>query len=401
MFVFYFFAAVLVFLGYKSLQGGFYFSEHFKKELEKTPPNYAPKVSIIAPCKGLDEDLEKNLEALFAFDYPDYEIVFSVEAASDEAVPTIEKLIIEKSHIRRAKLVVAEKTTGGSQKIRNMLEALKNVANETEIFVFADSDARPGRNWLKFLVAPLADKEIGAATGYRWFVQKTGGLATFLRSVWNASITSSLGANTKNNFCWGGATAIRRETFYEIDVPEKWCGVLSSDFALTNAIKKAGLKIHFVPQCVTASVEDTGFAEMLEFTTRQMQMARLYSPHQLKASLIGSFLFSATFFTGIFLLFFLAFGSIHFWLTLAPLLVIFTLGAWKAILRLNAVKKVLPEYRAQLNAQLIPTFVLWIFTPVLFFYNDVYALSTRRMKWRGIVYKINSPNSTEICEEMR
>lgn len=398
MFVFYFFAAVLVFLGYKSLQGGFHFAEHFRKELKKDSPRFSPKVSIIAPCKGLDEDFEKNLEALFAFDYPHYEIIFAVESEMDEAVPTIEKIINEKSRVRRAKLVVAEKTTGGSQKIRNMLEALKHVADETEVFVFVDSDARPGKNWLKFLVAPLEDKKVGAATGYRWFVQKKGGLATFLRSVWNASITSSLGANTKNNFCWGGATAIRREVFYKINVPEKWRGVLSSDFALTNAIKQADLEIRFVPQCVTASVEDTNCGEMLEFTTRQMQMARLYSPPQLKASLVGSFLFSATFFTGVFLLFFLSTGSIHFWLTLALLAVIFTLGAWKAILRLNAVKKVLPEYRTQLNAQLIPTFILWILTPILFFYNDICALSTKKMKWRGIVYKINSPNSTEICE---
>lgn len=401
MFVFYFFAAVLLFLGYKSLRGGFYFSEHFKRELRKNSPNYAPKVSIIAPCKGLDEDLEKNLEALFGFDYPHYEIVFSVESKTDEAVATIEKLINSNAHIRKSKLVVAEKTTGGSQKIRNLLEALKNAAGETEVFVFADSDARPNRDWLKYLVAPLEDKEIGAATGYRWFVQKTGGLATHLRAVWNASITSALGANTKNNFCWGGATAIRRETFYEINMPEKWRGVLSSDFALTNAVKAANLKIYFVPQCVTASVEDTNFSEMLEFTTRQMQMARLYSPARLRASLLGSFLFSAVFFAGILLLFLLPADSAHFWLTLGFVLLIFALGAWKSILRLQTVAGVLPEYRKELDAQTLPHFILWIFTPILFFYNDVFALCTKKMKWRGIVYRINSPNSTEILEKLQ
>lgn len=393
MIVFYFFALILVFLGYKSLRGGFYFADYFKQELARPQTGFTPIVSIIAPCRGIDEDLEKNLSALFELDYPNYEIIFAVESENDEAVPIIEKLIHSEYQTLKSKLIIAGQTQSGSQKIQNMREALQHVAAEAQIFVFVDSDARPGKHWLKSLVAPLENKKIGAATGYRWFVQKNGGLATHLRAVWNASIASSLGANMKGNFCWGGATAIRRETFEKVKVAEKWRGVLSSDFALTNALKAADFSIYFVPQCLTASIEDTSFKEMLEFTTRQMQMARLHSPIQLKASLIGSFLFSAVFWTGVLLLFFQPFTSIHFWLTLAFLLVIFMLGAWKSYLRVETVALILTNYKKEIKAQLLPHSILWLFTPLLFFYNDVYALLTRKMKWRGIVYRINSPNS--------
>jgi cellulose synthase/poly-beta-1,6-N-acetylglucosamine synthase-like glycosyltransferase len=74
------------------------------------------------------------------------------------------------------------------------------VSAESEVFVFVDSDARPGADWLRNLIAPLQDKTIGCATGYRWFVPQRGGFSTALRSVWNASIASHLGANRRAIF---------------------------------------------------------------------------------------------------------------------------------------------------------------------------------------------------------
>ena len=87
-----FFAAILVFLSYKSLRGGIEYLNFFKRELAKPKSDYAPYISIIAPCCGVDADLEKNLDALFEQDFPRYEIVFVVEGENDSSVPVIEKL---------------------------------------------------------------------------------------------------------------------------------------------------------------------------------------------------------------------------------------------------------------------------------------------------------------------
>jgi hypothetical protein len=65
---------------------------------------------------------------------------------------------------------------------------------------------------------------------------------------------------------------------------------LSDDFAVTRAMKEADLPIHFVPQCLTATVEDCRFRELLEFSTRQMKITRVCAAPLWKASLIGSFL---------------------------------------------------------------------------------------------------------------
>ena len=163
---------------------------------------------------------------------------------------------------------------------------------KSEIFVFVDSDARPNENWLRNLIAPLRDEKIGCSTGYRWFISDKRNFASEMLSVWNASIASALGANRKTNFCWGGSMAMRRETFEKVKMRERWQGTLSDDFTVTRTMKEFGLPICFVPQALTASIENCSLKKLFEFTTRQMKITRVYAPNLWTASLIGSFLFN-------------------------------------------------------------------------------------------------------------
>lgn len=398
---FYFFAAILVFLSCKSLRGGIDYLKFFEKELAKPKSDYAPFVSIIAPCRGLDADLEENLNALFDQDFPAYEIVFVVGDENDEAVPVIEK-VRENFHRRDAetrrfsKIVFAGKAAGESQKVHNLREAVLQVADESRVFVFVDSDARPAADWLGNLIQPLQEKTVGAATGYRWFVQKRGGLVTHLRSVWNASIASALGANVKSNFCWGGSMAIRRETFENLQIRECWSGTLADDFTVTRTMKEANLEIRFVPQCLTATVEDCTFRELLEFTTRQMKITRVYAAHLWKASFIGSFLFNLVFIWGILIIVLNSIYAFSFWFALVSLILIAVFSTGKSWLRLKAVRLVLGEYEKELKQQFISQNALWIFTPALFLYNCFRALLSRKIVWRGIAYELKSPTETVI-----
>ena len=391
MLVFYLSAALLIWLGVLSLRGGFRFLRYVRQEIAKPPSNFTPFASIIAPCRGLDEGLRENLTALFRQNYGRYEVIFVVDDEHDAAVSIIRAISQSNS-----KLVVAGKAVNCGQKVHNLRQAVLEIDRQSAVLVFVDSDARPGENWLRFLVAPLADEKIGAATGYRWFIAKRGNFASELRSVWNASIASALGAKTEKNFCWGGATAIRRETFEKLDVREKWSGTASDDFALTNILQAARLPIYFVPNCLTASVEDCTLPELLEFSTRQMKITRVYAARLWKASLVGSFLFTAIFWTGVFLTVFRAISGLSVWLPLAFLLVIFALGALKAWLRLKAVKLVLPGYRPQLNRSAFWQLTLWAITPAIYLYNSLSAAFSRQILWREILYELKSPGETVI-----
>ena len=394
IFVFYFFAAILIFLGYKSFRGGIEYLNYFKRELAKPKSSYKLFASIFVPCRGIDDDLEENLSAIFRQDYPNYEIIFAVDDKNDKAVSIIKNLIHNFENTISAKLIIAGKAENEGQKVHNLRKAVLEVSDKSEVFVFVDSDARPDKNWLANLVAPLADENIGCATGYRWFIAKNGGFASQLRSVWNASIASALGANRESNFCWGGSTAIRRETFENLEIRKIWKGTLSDDFALTNALKNASLPIHFVPECLTATVEDCTLRELFEFTTRQMKITRVYSPQLWKISFVGSFIFTAVFFVGIVLLFFVT--GWHFWFIMAALVLIIAFGIGKAWIRLEAVKLVLENYESELKKSFWWHTTLWMITPAIYFYNNIRAWQSNEIVWRGIKYKLKSPNETHI-----
>lgn len=398
MYLFYLLSILLVYFSYKSLLGGIAYLKFFRRELAKTPSDFTPFASIIAPCRRLDADLEENLAALFRQNFPQFEIVFAVDDERDEAVSVIKKLISENAQVS-AKYIVASKTFDSSQKVENLREAVLHVSDESKVFAFVDSDARPDEDWLRNLIAPLQDENIGVATGYRWFISKNGNFASEMRSVWNASIASALGENVRSNFCWGGSMAIRREIFEKIEMREKWRGRLSDDFAVTRAMKDADLPICFVPQALTASVEDCSLRELFEFTTRQMKITRVYSQNLWIASFIGSGLFNLVWLGGILVLIFADKNSFSFWFTLISLVLVSIFSIGKSHLRLNAVKLVLKNYENELTGQFWTQKLLWLFSPAIFFYNAFCALLSKKIVWRGIKYKLESAQKTVVIQD--
>ncbi|HSU25271.1 MAG TPA: glycosyltransferase family 2 protein [Pyrinomonadaceae bacterium] len=403
--LFYIFAALLVFLSYKSFRGGIAYLNYFKSELGKPRSGYTPFVSLIVPCRGLDDGLENNLLTLLRQEYPAYEVIFVVDDADDPAAAVIENI---RGNFRRrdsgkqtivdTRLIIASTANGSSQKVENLREAVLHADAQSEVFAFADSDARPLAGWLRSLIAPLADETVGAATGYRWFISRQPGFASEMRSVWNASIASALGPNTKNNFCWGGAMAVRRETFEKLDLRKQWSGTLSDDFAVTRAMNAAGLPIRFVPQALTASFENCTFRELLEFTTRQMKITRVYAPNLWMLSFFGSGLFTSVMLAAFSIVIFTRENLPAVWAAAVTILLVSFFSIGKSWLRLKAVKLALPGYDQQLKRQFLPQNTLWLLTPPIFLYNCLAAWTSRRMTWRGTRYELVSPSETKVLD---
>lgn len=399
IYAFSFFAAALLFLSYRSLRGGIDYLDFFKSELAKPESNYTPFASVIVPCRGLDQDLNDNLSALLRQDYLEYEVVFVVDDEKDAAVAIIEEVSrLDRKTVKKIRLIVAKKTTESSQKVENLREAVMHVSANSQVFVFADSDARPGENWLRDLIAPLENEAIGAATGYRWFISKESSFASEMLSVWNASIASALGKNTKTNFCWGGSMAIRRDTFERLDIREKWHGTLSDDFAVTRAMNEAELPIYSVPRAFVASVEDCTLRELFEFTNRQMKITRVYAPKLWILSLVGSGLFNLVLLWAIAII--LSSSSrLNVGLATVVITLVSLFSISKGWLRLQAVRLILTDYEDELDRQFWPQNTFWLFAPALFFINAINAWASRKMTWRGITYELKSPTETVIIAE--
>ena len=383
MYVYYFLAAVAIWIGIKSLLGGLRFSAYVEHEMGRALPEFYPFVSVIAPTRGLETGFVENVSPLLTQNYREYEVLFVFDNPQDPSLPLVQEL--------NARTVISGPATDTGQKVHNLIVAAGQVDPRCEVLVFVDTDARPDKNWLRQLVAPLADEKVGASTGYRWFVPEKGGVASRLRGVWNAAIASALGAATTKNFCWGGSTAIRRSTFEELKVADHWRGTVSDDFTLTRVLKEAKLPIHFTPHCLVPSVGDCGWDELLEFTTRQIKITRVYASHLWLPLLLGSALFAIAFFGGIGLLLVRLWRGESFAVLLSVLVVICALGAAKSFIRWRAVNIPLADYRAALHRDLAAHIFLWPFASLLYLYNAIVAAFSRRITWRGITYNLLSP----------
>jgi cellulose synthase/poly-beta-1,6-N-acetylglucosamine synthase-like glycosyltransferase len=81
------------------------------------------------------------------------------------------------------------------------------------------------------------------------------------------------------NYTWGGSTAIRKDLFEKLEIAKKWRYGFADDLILTNAVKKAGYLIQFVPKCIVESDYDSeNIHQFLRWGTREYIWARWYNP---------------------------------------------------------------------------------------------------------------------------
>jgi len=398
LYLFYFLAGLGIWLGLQSLRAGLRYRAYIRQEMARPLADFTPFVSVIAPNRGSDAGLSENITALLNQNYPGYEILFVFDHEEDPGMKLIEEVSATRGGSGRVmtRSIIAGDATDSGQKVHNLRVAVGETDAKCEILVFVDTDARPDVNWLREIVAPLADESLGAATGYRWFVPQRGGFASRLRSVWNASVASALGAARQKNFCWGGSTAIRRSTFERLNISERWRGSVSDDFMLTRVLNEAKLPIHFAPRCLVPAVDDCNLYELFEFTTRQIKITRVYAEHLWKIVLLGGVLFALTFFGGSLFVLLRAALGLSFIIPLVLLGVIFLLGMAKGFVRWQAVMMPLARYRTGLRRDLAAHLLLWPIASLLYLYNAIAAGFSQRIQWRGIIYELKSPTETVI-----
>ncbi len=354
-----------------------------------------PSVSVILPCKGIDPNFGRNIFSIARQDYPKLEIIFSVATVDEPAHEVIMHTMVQlKSAGNRCHLVVAGIKSNRSQKLTNQLEAIKKASNE--VLVFLDSDIHLDPEFLKRLVRPLAEPNVGVSTGYRWYHPKVPNLGTMLQSTWNAGAYPFL-TDSKNNFAWGGAMAITRETFVSAKIASVWENSLSDDLSIATAVRRIGLIVRFVPECVALTLEHVTLSEAVEFTNRQSLISRVYLPSLWWSAAIGHGLPNVL----------VGYGLIRFaqWIASGAswtdfigmgCLSIVALQMLNAVWLFSSLEVLLPTIQTELKSLRSRYVFTTPLTSILTLINTVHAAGTRRITWRGITYEMVSPTETRV-----
>jgi ceramide glucosyltransferase len=212
----------------------------FKRERARVLPDFTPGVSILKPVRGVDLGSHENFASFCRQEYPDYEILFAVNDDGDPAVPLIRRVIAEFPE-RKIRLLVSAEHLGANRKVNKLARLAREAQHE--VLVLTDGDVRVGPNFLREVVAPLADRKTAAVTSfYRGIAERNLGaeieavgassdfFAGVLMAGWTEGITFALGASIATTKEWlskmGGFEAI--------------ADVLADDYELGNRIAKAG-----------------------------------------------------------------------------------------------------------------------------------------------------------------
>jgi len=369
---------------------------------KKQRTSYRPKTALIIPCKGIEPAFEKNIASFFHQDYEDYLLFFVVAETDDPTYAILSRLrneLASESKARDVHILIAGQAVTCSQKIHNLLCACKQIGDDVEVLAFADSDACVRNDWLRHLVHPLRKQTNGAASGYRWFVPQKNNLATLALSAVNAKIAQLLGPSNFNH-AWGGSMAIRRQIFRDLGLEKIWQNAISDDLSLSYAVKKAGMRVVFVPACLVASYQSTTWAKLFEFARRQFLITRITTPGTWWFGLCSS-LYSilGLWAAAAIAIYAAAIGHPGRPLFTAVPIVFFIGHLWRATLRQimisRLLKKELSRMKSAMQADILAS---WLFSPLLLIFILSSAVG-RTIKWRNIRYKLVSPTETIILKD--
>ncbi len=393
-------AIMLLAQSVKSLCDGFRFLEYVRRRRSEPVGDYAPPAAVIIPVTGTSPALEANITAFLAQNYPFYDLVLVVEDEKDAAWEPLRTVVNKPatqsaSGPRNVSLVIAGPSHGKGQKVHNLLRGLDRVNADIEVLVFADADVRPAADWLRALVAPLANQEVTVSTGFRWYLPGKS-LVSQLRAAWDTSIATLMGEHD-SSFPWGGSMAIRTEDFRRLKVRERyWDSTVSDDYCLGKAVRENGGRIRFEPRCLLASHEDSSFAEFMRWTNRQIIITRVYAPHLWRLGLAAHLLYSLTFVFGLITVFS---PSIPIWQKLGSataLAAILGLGVAKGRIRTVVAREIFPEEREALYRFGNRYWQLAPLVPWIMLCNFLIAGFARTIEWGHVRYRLKSDREVDI-----
>jgi ceramide glucosyltransferase len=238
---------------------------------------FTPGVSCLKPVKGLDIDAYENYASFCRQDYPQYEILFCVDA-DDATLPVIEKLRRDFPE-RQIRVLLGSGRAAINDKVARLVRLTKEA--KYDLFAINDSDVRVRPDYLRTVVAPFCDEHVGAATCLYVSTQETS-LAQRLQSI---GMTSDFFASVMVawkldgvSFTFGQSIVTRRKA---VDGYGGYTTIEdrpADDVYAGKLVAEQGYEVKLLPYVVESVADFGSFGELLHKRLRWATVQRLMRP---------------------------------------------------------------------------------------------------------------------------
>jgi ceramide glucosyltransferase len=243
-------------------------------ELRSSSSSHCPRVSILKPLKGVDPSIYESFRSHCVQDYPEYEIIFGVSEPDDPAVAVVERLRTEFPACA-IKLLVCPERLGTNLKVSNLVQMLPHARYEH--LIVNDSDIRVQPDYLRRVLAPLAQPPVGLVTClYRGIPQATLGSRLESLGISTDFAGGVLVARCLEGvrFGLGSTLAFRRAELVRIGGFEALLDYLADDYQLGQRIAGLGLEVRLSEVVVDTFLPAYDFAGFFEHQLRWARSVR-------------------------------------------------------------------------------------------------------------------------------
>ncbi|MFQ5965313.1 MAG: bacteriohopanetetrol glucosamine biosynthesis glycosyltransferase HpnI [Candidatus Scalinduaceae bacterium] len=240
--------------------------------------NYLPPVSILKPINGIEDGIHENFISYCKQDYPAYQIIFGTSDYKDPAIDVAKKIINEFPQ-KDIELVINNDSIGTNPKISNLNNMYKKAKHD--IIVISDSDTKVDSDYLKKVISPLNNQDIGLVTCvYRQNIINNPTSMMESLSINHDFFPSVMVAQKleKLSYAFGATIATKRVILDNIGGLKDFADYLAEDFHLGKKISEAGYKICLSNYIVDVIPEKRKFVNFFKHQLRWAKTIRTCRP---------------------------------------------------------------------------------------------------------------------------
>lgn len=223
-----------------------------KLQQHALPESRLPPVSILKPLKGIDPEIWESFCSHCEQDYPEFQLIFGVSDPADPAIEVVRKLQAKYPNLP-IDLIMCNRVLGTNIKVSNLAQMLP--AARHELLLVNDSDIRVPPDYLRAVIAPLADDSVGLVTClYRAAAATTLGSrleALGISTDFVAGVLSARFLEKGLHFGLGSTLAFRRRDLAAIGGFEALVDYLADDYELGRRIAATGKRVELSAATVT------------------------------------------------------------------------------------------------------------------------------------------------------